>query len=210
MDDQASIGGRAYQALKARVTSGEFRPGERLEPPRLVQEIDASLTTIYNALRHLAVERLVESHRSGGFHIPRVTEVQLRGTYHWICSLACLAVDNAAPAIGGARRPWSPFVPADADVTTRTELLFDEMAALPEVDEYREAMGQANDRIRPVRRLETHVLPDLESEFAQLIEAASEPERLNRLLAEYRDRRVAAVPDLARLRIRGIPGLATA
>lgn len=204
MDDQATIGGRVYQALKARVTSGEFRPGQRLDPPRLVKEADASLTTIYNALRHLAAERLVDSPRNEGFHIPTVTEVHLRGTYQWACSLACLSVKNAAPAFGGA--PLArPSIPDQADITTRTEALFAALAELPEIDEFREAMDQANDRLRASRRLEVHVLTDLDAELANLVDATTAPDQLVPLLAEYRDRRIAAVPELARLRIRGLP-----
>jgi len=203
MDHEPSIGGRVYQALKARVTSGEFRPGQRLDPPRLAKETDASLTTIYNALRHLAVEHLVASPRNEGFHVPMVTEIQLRGTYQWICALACLGVTNAAPAIGSAAHPPPPPLPSDGDITARTEALFSALAALPEIDEFREAVAAANDRLRAVRQLERYLFPDLGEELAALIDAYAEPDRIVPLLRTYRDRRVAAVPNLVRLRIRG-------
>lgn len=205
MDDHATIGGRVYQAIKARVTSGEFRPGERLEPPRLAKDAEASQTTTYNALRHLTIEGLLDSTGSEGFYMPMVTEAQLRGSYHWICALACLAVQNAAPAIGPLPQPAPLAVPADGDITTRTEALFDGLAALPEIDEYRGAMAQASERLRAVRRLEGYLIPDLDGELVELTDASADPERLIHLLTNYRDRRLASVPDLARIRIRGRP-----
>ncbi len=47
----------AYRLIKALVTSGELRAGARLDPEKLRETADASLTTTYNALRGLLIER---------------------------------------------------------------------------------------------------------------------------------------------------------
>lgn len=46
----------AYRLIKALVTSGELRAGARLDPEKLREIADASLTTTYNALRGLQIE----------------------------------------------------------------------------------------------------------------------------------------------------------
>lgn len=203
MAEDALIGERAYHQIKAWVTGGRFLPGERLHPPRLKEDTGASLTTIYNALRRLAIERLVETGPHEGFHALADTEAQLRGLYRWVCALTILAVRNAAPVIGGAHIESAPAeADTDSDMVVRTEAFHDAIAALPEIAECREAMAHASDRLRAVRKLEGYVIAEREGELAALQTATGEPDRLVALLEAYRDRRLAAVPDLMRLRAR--------
>lgn len=207
--DEETAGIRAYQAIKARLTGGAFRPGERLDPARLAADIHVSPTTVYNVLRRLAVEHLVESSPHEGFHVLGVTEAQLRGTYRWHCVVATGAALNAAPQIGPAPASIEDGQGRE-DLAERAEALFTALAALTEIDEFRTGMAQVNDRLRAIRQLEPLVLPDLDDELAGLAAAQGEPQAMVRRLEAYRDRRLAAAPDLVRLRLRGAPGAMTA
>ena len=208
--EEETVTARVYRRLKAQVTGGAFRPGERLDPGRLAKEMEASETTLYNVLRRLAGERLIDASPQEGFHVLGVTEAQIRGLHRWICLLGSGSVEHAAPILGSAP-DLVGLDPPDAalDLTTRTEALFMALAALPEIDEFCIAMAQANERVRAVRRLEAHVFADLEAELAALIAAEGDPDQLVGLLAAYRDRRLAATSDLMRLRLRGGAGLVT-
>lgn len=53
--------GRVYAAIKQQLLEGAFRPGERIEPAILSDELGASVTPVRDALHRLAGERLVEA-----------------------------------------------------------------------------------------------------------------------------------------------------
>src|ERR1700746_388476 len=85
---------RVYAAIKARLRSGVYRPGERLEPAALADELNASVTPIRDALHRLTGERLVEAPRHEGFRVPMLTETTLRHLYAWHQDLLLLAILN--------------------------------------------------------------------------------------------------------------------
>jgi len=159
----------AYRLIKALVTSGELRAGARLDPEKLREIADASLTTTYNALRGLLIERLIEGSPASGFHMPALTEAGIRGRYAWTCDIAIQSVRCAAPAIDDGRTHPSPVDGDQASDPIQTaERLFAGIAALPEIFEYQLAMAQANDRLRPLRRYEGVLLNGVETELSML------------------------------------------
>ena len=85
---------RVYAALKQRLRSGDYRPGDRLEPAALSEELNASVTPIRDALHRLTGERLVEAPRHEGFRVPMLTETMLRHLYAWHQDLLLLAILN--------------------------------------------------------------------------------------------------------------------
>jgi DNA-binding GntR family transcriptional regulator len=188
----------AYRTIKALVTGGELRAGTRLAPEQLKEVADASLTTTYNALRCLVVERLIDGSPSEGFHMPALTDAALRGRYGWACDVAIMAVRAAAPAIA----PDEPIehTARPAHLILATETLFALIAALPEIFEYRAAMAQANDRLRPLRRYEPALLDDLGAELAELDAArrGPDPQAIIAALHRYRDRRLPLAGELMR------------
>jgi len=52
---------RVYAAIRKRLRDGLYRPGERLEPALLSDELNASVTPVRDALHRLTGERLVEA-----------------------------------------------------------------------------------------------------------------------------------------------------
>lgn len=191
----------AYRAIKALVTSGALKAGVRLDPEKLRAITDASLTTTYNALRCLVVERLIDGSPTSGFHMPALTEAGLRGRYAWACDVAMMSVRAAAPAIEpvGADRAGDD-ADAQTGVVASTERLFARIASLPEIVEYQMAMVQANDRLRPLRRYEPVLLEGLDAELETLRVLARERnvEAISAALLRYRDRRLPLAGELLR------------
>src|SRR5256885_14478398 len=83
---------RVYAAIRQRLREGAYRPGARLEPALLSDELNASVTPVRDALHRLTGERLVEAPRHEGFRVPMMTETTLRHLYGWHLDLLLLAV----------------------------------------------------------------------------------------------------------------------
>src|SRR3954447_15976959 len=83
---------RVYAAIKQRLREGVYRPGTRLEPALLSEELNASVTPVRDALHRLTGERMVEAPRHEGFRVPMMTETMLRHLYGWHLDLLLLAV----------------------------------------------------------------------------------------------------------------------
>ncbi|MDT8296943.1 MAG: GntR family transcriptional regulator [Spirochaetaceae bacterium] len=68
---------RVYDALKARITEGEFPPDARFHEIGLAEELGVSRTPVREALAMLARDGLLEQGRRG-FHFPRMTPEDIR------------------------------------------------------------------------------------------------------------------------------------
>src|SRR5574338_228961 len=86
---------RVYAAIKQRLRDGVYRPGTRLEPATLSDELNASVTPVRDALHRLTGERLVEAPRHEGFRVPLVTESMLRQLYSWHLDILLVALARA-------------------------------------------------------------------------------------------------------------------
>jgi DNA-binding GntR family transcriptional regulator len=63
--DRSTLRERTLQALRAAITSGEYRPGDHLGEAELATSLGVSRGTVRQALRHLQQEGLVTAgHRS--------------------------------------------------------------------------------------------------------------------------------------------------
>lgn len=56
----ATLADRAYAAIRAAITSGEFAPGQKLTERELAAQLSVSLTPVREAIRRLEQEHLVE------------------------------------------------------------------------------------------------------------------------------------------------------
>lgn len=94
---------RIYLDLKARIISGQYPPGTRLDPTQLAKTLDASATPVRDALHRLSGERIVESWHQEGFRQPSLAEADLCDLYGWggILLSHALKGRTSHPMMGG-------------------------------------------------------------------------------------------------------------
>jgi DNA-binding GntR family transcriptional regulator len=183
---------RVYAAIKERLRSGAFRPGEKLEPAMLSEALNASVTPVRDALHRLTGERLVEAPRHEGFRAPMLTETMLRHLYAWHFDILVLA--TARRGAGG--EPGA--APAGEAPRDRLAAVLADLAGATGNPEHLAAFRNVTERLEPFQRLEREFLDAVEPESAQIIAAVSGGDRreLRKQLARYHRRRARIVPEL--------------
>mgnify|MGYP001026878104 CR=1 FL=1 len=88
---------RVYLDLKARILSGTYPPGTRLEAAQLAKSLAASATPVRDALYRLSGERIIESWHQEGFRQPLLNEADLVELYWWTGALLSLALKGRTP-----------------------------------------------------------------------------------------------------------------
>lgn len=187
----APVFDRVYGGLKQMLRDGRRSPGARLDPAALAEELAASITPVRDALYRLTGERMVDA-AGEGFQVPLLTEPDLRDLYAWNLQLLL-----AAPRLVDLPVPQTEETPTST-VAERAEALFAGMARLSGNCEQLAAVTALNDRLHAVRIGEEIWFGDCDEELAALAQA----ENRRVLLGRYHRRRIAAVPDLLRLRYR--------
>ena len=188
---------RVYAAIRQRLREGLYRPGERLEPALLSDELNASVTPVRDALHRLTGERLVEAPRHEGFRAPMMTETLLRHLYGWHLDLLLLAVmkhRTAAPAEEVAVEDG----PGESPVHERHNALFMALTRSGGNPEHAAALEALSHRLEPVQRLEQYFLDETEAEIVEILEAlkANDHKALRQSLVRYHRRRERIVPAL--------------
>lgn len=183
---------RVYEALKHRIMTGDFVPGERLDPARLAQDHSASVTPVRDALHRLTGERLIESWQQEGFRQPLVTEASLKDLYGWSSDLIGLALRHGQNAS-------AILAPQDAAIAypDRVAALFRHIAQGSTNHEIWLAIDGLNDRLHRLRMLEAKTIEGCEEELAGLVRATQSPVMIKRAMAAYHARRQRHVPILA-------------
>lgn len=186
---------RVYLGIKAWLTAGHYRPGDRLEPSHLSEQLNSSVTPVRDALHRLTGERLVEAPRSEGFRVPLASEFMLRHLYAWHRDLLLLAL--------AARKPFVPtsnltFDPQKPPRIAHEQALFMGLAEATGNFEHVQALRSLLERLEPYQRLEGEVLDQLEEEASAIALAVEQGDRraLRSLLVRYHRRRSRVVPDL--------------
>ena len=189
---------RVYAAIKQHLREGVFRPGDRLEPAVLSEELNASVTPVRDALHRLTGERLVEAPRHEGFRAPLVTETMLRHLYAWHLDLLLLAT---------ARRHWGPVsVGQDEDSSRLTPLgllhrqnaFFLKLVEAGGNPEHLFALRTLMERMEPFQRFEDELLDAVQEETETIVAAISAGDRpaLRKSLVAYHRRRARLIPEL--------------
>ncbi|WP_317160852.1 GntR family transcriptional regulator [[Mycobacterium] appelbergii] len=70
--------GQVYDAIRAAILAGHFKPGQKLKPNELREQYGVSLSVVREALARLAEQRLVLSQPNRGFQVVPVSEKALR------------------------------------------------------------------------------------------------------------------------------------
>lgn len=183
---------RVYAKLKEKLRRGGLRPGERLEPAALSDELNASVTPVRDALHRLTGERLVEAPRHQGFRVPLVTEGTLRQLYGWHLDLLLLAL---------ARHSLDPDEIRDENrpqATSTRELLFEGLVRSGSNPEHLHAYLNVTERLDPFHRFETLFLDATEDDTSAILEALHSGDRrtVRARLVRYHRRRQRIVPNL--------------
>lgn len=188
---------RVYAAIKQRLRDGVYRPGDRLEPASLAEDLNASVTPIRDALHRLTGERLVEAPRHEGFRVPMMTETLLRHLYAWHQDLLLLALLKRQSVMveketaAGGRLEEAP----QHERQSALFLAFVRAAGNPEHVAVLEALRH---RLEPVQRLEQSFLDETEAETNEIVRAlrAQDRKALRSSLLHYHRRRLRIIPDL--------------
>lgn len=85
-------GSRATDTITADILSGQWRPGDRLQPHKLGEEYNVSTTVIREALSRMAGDGLVVMKPNRGFFIPDLNLQELRDITELRCVTEELAV----------------------------------------------------------------------------------------------------------------------
>ena len=184
---------RVYAAIRQRLREGLYRPGERLEPALLSDELNASVTPVRDALHRLTGERLVEAPRHEGFRTPMMTETLLRQLYAWHLDLLLLAVMKHR----GGLLPEQAAASAGA-VHERQKAIFLSLGHAAGNAEHLAALEALTERLQPAQRLEAIFLDETEAETAEILDALRSQDRraLRKSLVQYHRRRERIVPQL--------------
>jgi len=186
---------RIYEALKAYVLRGAFRPGARLDPAALAERLDSSVTPVRASLNVLVGEGLVESGTGEGFHVPLLDEPALKDRYAWNAEILVLVLRRA-------RNPGAGFLsPIETgNAAVRAAGLFLAIARWSPNLEHARAIALMNDRLHAVRVAESGVLDGIDAELDAIAGAVerSEAAQLRPLLSRYHRRRARATAAILR------------
>jgi DNA-binding GntR family transcriptional regulator len=171
---------RAYDILRHRIVTLELRPGVRIDPVLVADELGCSITPVRDGLHILAGEGLVEIRHGEGYFIPRVDEAALKDLYEW--NLDLLLAAHRRGTLHSAKLPD----PVD-DAVVSTAALFAAIARASSNKVHAVAMRWTNARLGPARQIEGRNLFDLRGEVAAITKAiASEDGNAARkLLSTY-------------------------
>jgi DNA-binding GntR family transcriptional regulator len=81
MEDQYSLRGKIYNAIRENILSGKYVPGEGLIEKRLAEDLNVSRTPIREALRQLELEGLVESIPNKGVTVKGISNKDMEDIY---------------------------------------------------------------------------------------------------------------------------------
>lgn len=186
---------RVYLALKDRLMSAGFAPGQHLEPALLGDELHASSTPVRDALHRLVGERMVEAPGHEGFRVPAPSEGEVRDLFGWSATLVDLALRR--PQSAGLGRAGSS-VASLATGPLNASGLFLLVAELAGNREQLAVFEGLSDRLAAIRSVEPAVFSDVDEEFAELhlIFASGDRPAFRRGAAAHHRRRQRAAPDL--------------
>jgi DNA-binding GntR family transcriptional regulator len=183
---------RVYAAIRQRLREGLYRPGERLEPAILADELNASVTPVRDALHRLTGERMVEAPRHEGFRVPAMTETALRHLYAWHLDLLLVAV---------MKHRLNEIEVSDEQgegTRERQDRWFLALVRSAGNPEHVAALEALDLRLEPARRAERNFLDETEAETAEIVHALKVRDRrgLRNSLVRYHRRRDRIVPHI--------------
>ncbi|MDB5583435.1 MAG: GntR family transcriptional regulator [Bradyrhizobium sp.] len=185
---------RAYAALKGSLREGAYPPGHRLEANRVADAVGISMTPVRDALNRLVGERMVESSSGEGFHVPRLSEGDLRDLYEWHSALIIMAAQTARTLPAPDQLAAAM---ASGSLSEASSACFELLADACPNSELRAALLNAGDRLHPFRRIEESLLDPVIGELEEVIvQGPGQRQAIRR----YHAVRMRAAPDIIRAR----------
>ena len=189
---------RVYDAVKRRILTGAFRPGERIDVASLAYLLDSSATPVRDALHLLVGEGLAETRAGDGFHVPQIDAPTLTDRYQWNAQLLLLALRGAKGLAGNSTAP--PGASIDSEPAGCVGSLFARIASRTGNAEHMREIEAVNDRLHAARMAESVVLSDWREEIVAIAEQLEQQELplLRRSIVAYHRRRQRRVMEIVR------------
>lgn len=179
---------RVYRELKDVLLSGAIRPGTRLEPARLADELTSSVTPVRDALHRLAGEGLVEMRASDGFHLPLLTEALLSDLYRWNDELMRIALKH---------RRRSKLVVSDGQQPCNAAGVFLAIGQATRSIAIAAHIASSNAMLALARHAESRVLDNMEEEVSAIWEAfANSTNATKTLIQAYHSKRLLHISEI--------------
>lgn len=201
MAPEAVITERVYHAVKARLLSGSFAPGVRLEVKAIAEDQGISITPVRDAIHRLVGERLLDIQAHGGFQVPMISEPLLRDLYAWNSQLALLAIglEHAPrPNMLSAISKQTTNGASAEDIVAAAASVFDWIADRSRNREHRAAVSLANDRLHLARLAEVRLIAEARRELrhlARLVESRAHDAATGAILT-YHHQRIGRVAEI--------------
>ena len=184
-----------YDQVKQGLQSGQYVPGQRIDPATLAVQFRTSQTPVRFALYRLMGEGLLDDHARDGLHVPLPTEMALRDTYDWMQRLLTMACDIGFES--SAPGPVSMDAPKPKDdLVTSTQRLFDSIASASGQLVLHRSVQLTNGRLAPIRHAKMGLVEHAYDEIADLYHLWKKQDipALRSALNNYHERRKRLVP----------------
>lgn len=159
---------RIYDALVNQLRKRGHKPGTRLDPVLIANELGTSPTPVRDALHILAGEELVVALPNGGFTTPNFDEQSLSDLYRWngdvlIAALRCQEPQGSSPA------PEEIKDRDNVDLADRIAAMFQWIADGSSNSEHARAQARINARLRNARLAEMPVVKEGDADLNPMV-----------------------------------------
>jgi hypothetical protein len=196
---------RVFDALRHRLLTRVYRPGQRLEPAVLAQDLTTSITPVRDALHLLAGRGLVVIGTGEGFHVGHIDAPALADLYLWNLGVLMLSLRSWPRALDGNDNDATDDDGLTHDPASQIASVCTVISQLSLNAEHRLAIESLNDRLHPIRIAEFGVIEAPEREIFALQAALHQHDarNLQRLLASYHRKRLRKAAEIVRAHYRG-------
>ncbi len=191
----------ALEALRGELRAGAHASGARLTALEIAGRLHLSATPVREALSRLAGDGLLDDRRGQGYFAVQLSAREIQQLFrlqHAVLNIAC--ADTRPQTRSALERLESAVIETRGSeafqLGSERLFLFLSASASPALARH---LRRLQDQLAPARRMEPYVLPDLEVELTNLLDAvrADSSAPLEAALNAFHARRIAASETLA-------------